>query len=224
MGEKIRIEGRRKQIIVLVLWGILLVGFGLTRLILLMELPAGYHIDEAGMAYDAWCLAQYGVDRYLKSWPAYLTNFGGGQSSLYAFLCAFLFKIFGWHTFLVRVPAVLFSMLNVIFGFKIARKIYSRDSYLPYAVGALLVICPYFILAGRFGLDCNLMLGMSTVFLYFFLKALENGMYKSYLVAGIMGGLVLYTYALTYIILPLFLVMSLLYCVRVKKWNGKNGL
>lgn len=216
------INSKRKKIIAIGLWGVLLIGFGMTRLFHLMEQPAGYHIDEAGMAYDAWCLSQYGVDRYLKSWPVYLTNFGGGQSSMYAFLCALLFKIFGWHPFLIRVPGVLFSLLNLIFGVKTAQKIYSGDSYLPYAVGGLLVICPYFILASRFGLDCNLMLGMSTVFLYFFIRALEKGTYLSYVTAGIMGGLLLYSYILTYIVLPIFLVLSLFYCVRTRKMEWKK--
>lgn len=128
MKERDEEKNRKRQIISLVLWSILLVGFGLTRLIHLMELPAEYHIDEAGMAYDAWCLSQYGVDRYLKSWPVYLINFGGGQSSLYAFLCAFLFKIFGWHTFLIRMPAVLFSLLTLIFGVKLHRKSTQRTA------------------------------------------------------------------------------------------------
>ncbi|MCM1541728.1 MAG: glycosyltransferase family 39 protein [Blautia sp.] len=215
-------ESRKKKITAIVLWGGLLAAFGVTRLLYLMELPAGYHIDEAGMAYDAWCLAQYGVDRYLKSWPVYLINFGGGQNALYTFLCAFLFKIFGWNPFLIRVPAVLFSLLTLIFGVKIACEIYSKDSYLPYAAGALIVICPCFILSGRFGLESYLMLGMSTVFLYFFLKALENGKYVNYILAGITGGLVLYTYALTYIILPLFLLLSLFYCIRVRKLEWKK--
>lgn len=217
-------ESRRKQITTIVMWSVILTLFGITRLLYLTDLPAGYHIDEAGMAYDAWSLAQYGVDRYLKPWPVYLVNFGGGQNALYTFLCAFLFKIFGWHTILIRVPAVLFSMLTVIFGVKIARKIYSKDSYLPYAAGALAVICPYFILAGRLGLESNLMLGMSTVFLYFFLDAMENGKYKSYVLAGVMGGLVLYTYALSYVILPLFLLLSLLYCAWVRRLEWKKWL
>lgn len=215
-------ENSRKRMTAAVLWGGLLVGFGLTRMICLMELPAGYHVDEAGMAYDAWCLSQYGVDRYLKSWPVYLTNFGSGQSSLYAFLCALLFKVFGWHRIIIRIPAVLFSLLTLVFGVKTAQKVYGQNSYFPYAAGALLVICPYFILAGRFGLDCNLMLGMSTVFLYFLIDALEKGTCKSYMAAGITGGLVLYTYALTYIILPLFLVLSLVYCIVTGKFTWKK--
>ncbi len=55
--EEEMVCSKKKHIISMMLWGALLVGFGLTRLALLMELPAGLHIDEAGMAYDAWCLS-----------------------------------------------------------------------------------------------------------------------------------------------------------------------
>jgi len=195
-----------------------------TRLFRLDTIPSGIHIDEAGMAYDAWCLSQYGVDRYLKSFPVYLNNFGSGQSSLYAFLCAALFKLFGYSIWLVRLPAVIFSFLTCLFGMKITRKLYPDNKYLPLATGALVVICPYFILAGRFGLDCNLMLGMSTVFLYFFLCALQKQETRYYILSGIMGGLVLYTYALSYIILPLFLILCLIYTIWCRRFSFKKWL
>lgn len=196
--------------------------FGFTRLWQLTELPRGLHIDEAGMAYDAWSLSQYGVDRHLKSWPVYLANYGGGQSSLYAFLCALLFKGFGYSIWLVRFPAVVFSLLNLVFGMKLVRKIYPQSEFLPVISGFLLVICPYFIMASRFGLDCNLMLGMSTVFLYCFTAAIESGKIYQYVLAGIAGGILLYTYALVYVILPLFLLLMFLYLLRVKKFSLKG--
>ena len=46
------------------------------------EIPTYIGVDEAGMAYDAFCLAEYGTDRSQNSYPLYLTNFGQGQSSL----------------------------------------------------------------------------------------------------------------------------------------------
>lgn len=67
------------------------------RLYRICEIPRGLHVDEVGMAYDAWSISQFGVDRYLKSFPVYLTNFGGGQSALYCYLTALLFKIGGVH-------------------------------------------------------------------------------------------------------------------------------
>lgn len=199
--------------------GLLFLIFLMTRLWMLTTLPVGLDIDEAGMAYDAWSLAHYGVDRYLKSWPVYLTNFGDGQSVLYCYLCVGLFKLFGYHLFLIRMPAVLFSFLNVLFGILIIRKIYPEKKWLSLFVGALLTVCPYFILASRFGLDCNLMLGMSTIFLYCFISAMESERYVWYIIAGITGGLVLYTYAISYMVLLAFLLLSFIYIIWTRRFS-----
>lgn len=198
--------------------------FLVTRLWRIDMIPFGLHYDEAGMAYDAWCLSQYGVDRYLNSWPLYLTNYGGGQSILYAYLCAALFRIFGYHVLLVRLPAIVFSALAYVFGIKIVEKMYP-GKYIPaIAAGILLTICPALILQGRLGIDCFLMLGASTVFLYLFLCAVETNRIGYYVGAGLAGGLVLYTYALTYFVLPLFLAASLLYVIRVRKFSLRGWL
>ena len=190
-----------------------------TRLWQLTTLPFGMHIDEAGMAYDAWCLAQYGVDRYLKSWPVYLINFGGGQNALYTYLCAGLFKIFGYSMWMVRLPAAFFSFITFIIGMKMTRKLFEEYTFLPFVTGLLIIICPCFIMAGRFGLESNLMLGMSSVFLYQIVLALETQKRRYYILAGISGGLVFYTYALSYIILPLFLILLFIYVIRVREFS-----
>lgn len=195
------------------------VGFGVTRLWQLDRLPFGMHMDEAGMAYDAWCLANYGVDRWLKSWPVYMTNFYSGQSSLYAFLCAGLFRIFGYSIWMVRLPAVFFSLLTLVFGVMLAKQVYPKSVYLPILVGLMVTFCPYFIMSGRLALDCNLMLGMSTVFLYLFVTAVEKGEYWRYGLCGLAGGVLLYTYVLTYIMLPLFLVLALVYVIISKRFS-----
>ncbi len=196
--------------------------FLITRLWQLTTLPYGLHLDEAGMGYSAFCLAEYGVDRYLKSWPIYPNNFWGGQSAMYLYLCTFLFRLFGYHPFLIRIPAVLLSFLNLIFGMKLAHIAFPKNKFIPWLVGILLTVCPYFIMASRFALDCNLMLGMSTVFLYFFTTAIQSGSPRRCLLAGITGGLVLYTYILSYIVLPLFLILALIYVICIKRFSLKN--
>ena len=198
--------------------------FLVTRLWRVTTIPSGLHVDEAGMAYDAWCLANYGVDRYLKSWPVYLINFGGGQSAMYCYLCAGLFKLFGYHVLLIRLPGIFFSFLTFLFGMLLVRKLYPQNKYLSLIAGGLITICPYFIMAGRIGLDCNLMLGMSTVFLYCFICAVENGKYHWYAIAGLTGGLVLYTYAISYLALPLFLLLNLGYLLWVKRFSFTRWL
>lgn len=198
--------------------------FVITRFWRLDTIPTGLHLDEAGMAYDAWCLAEYGVDRYLNPWPLYLTNYGGGQSILYAYLCAGLFELFGYNIWMVRLPIICSSFLTVLFGMKIAKKCFPDHCYLPFLTGLLAVVCPYFIMNSRYGLDCNLMLGMSAVFLYFFFDAASRRGVFSCVMAGIAGGITLYTYALFYVILPVFLLLGLLYCLWVKSFSFKSWL
>lgn len=204
---------------------ILLLGlFVFTRVYRILDLPKGIHIDEAGMAYDAWCLSQFGYDRHFESWPLYLRNFGGGQSSLYAFMTAGLFRLFGYHLFLVRLPGILFSGLTVLFGTLIVRHLKPGEKWLQYFTALLLIICPYFILASRFGLDCNLFLGACTVFLYCLIKAQDSGQYRYYVLAGIAGGITLYTYVISYMVLPVFLVLSFIYALITHKFSFKKWL
>lgn len=192
--------------------------FVVTRFWQLTTIPAGIYADEAATAYSAWSLANYGVDRYLDSWPVYLKNFWGGQSALYPYLCVLLFQFFDYSLWMTRLPSVLFSLLTLIFGMKICRKLYPNHKYLPYLCGLIMVVSPYFIMASRIGLDCNLMLGMSTIFLYFFILAIKNNTNSSYFLAGLTGGLVLYTYALSYLILPLFLLLTLFYLIITRRF------
>lgn len=196
--------------------------FAVTRLWKLSTIPGGMHFDEAATAYSALCLSEYGVDRYLKSWPVYLMNLEGGQSIMYAYLCILLFKVFGYNLWIYRLPAVIFSFLTLIYGMKIMKKVFPELVYAPLIYGSLVVVCPYFIMASRIGLDCNLMLGMSTVFLYYFICALEGNNWRAYLTAGIVGGLVLYTYALSYIVMPVFLAVSFLYVIWIKRLQFRN--
>ena len=99
------------------------------RLYHIETVPYGVHIDEAGMGYDAWCMANYGVDRFQMSYPVYLTNFGGGQSSLYAFLCMLLIKIFGnghVNLLLMRLPGIIISLLAYWAGVYAIREAYGK--------------------------------------------------------------------------------------------------
>lgn len=202
----------------------ILFGFCITRFWRLTTLPAGIHIDEAGTAYNGWCIANYGVDRFLKSWPIYFKNFDGGQSALYTYLCAVCIRLFGFSVWSIRLPAVFSSFLTLIFGMKMTEKVFPSNACIPYVAGGLIVICPYFIMASRFGLDCNLALGFSTLFLYLFICAVENGRTLYYILAGIAGGILLYTYALTYIFVPIFLFFSFFYLLWTKKLNFRNWL
>lgn len=102
------------------------------------------------------------------------------------------------------------------------KKAFPNNVYYTLGAGFLITICPYFIMMSRVGIESHLMLGASTAFLYFFTCALTTGKYKHYIMAGISGGIVLYSYAVSYLMLPLFLLFSLIYVIRIHKFSFKK--
>lgn len=179
--------------------------------------PAGIHVDEAGMAYDAWNLTQFGTDRYGNPYPVYLINFDAGQSALYAYLAAFFMKFFGLTMTAIRLPAVLSSALLVIAGIGIGKELGNRK--LGFMTAVLLVICPYFIMASRWGLDCNLFLGFFSFSLWLLMIAIRKEKWQWFSLSGVLFGITLYTYVMSFMVLPIFLGSVLLYliwCKRVK--------
>lgn len=194
--------------------GILIIGITL-RVYKITTVPLGLHVDEAAMAYDAYSLANYGVDRWLVHNPVYLINFGSGQSAMYAYLCSFFVKLLGNNIISIRLPAIFLGIITICYSFLIGKKFLSKEISL--FISFLIAVCPYFVMQSRWGLDCNLFLGFFTVALYYYLRALEKQTNGAYVLAGFCLGLCLYTYALSYLVLPLFLLFSLTYLLIKKQ-------
>lgn len=202
---------------------ILFIGFLITRLFNLNEVPFGMHVDEVGMAYDAFSLANFGVDRYLNSYPVYLINFGAGQSALYAYMSMVLIKLSGLTIYSIRLPGIILSTLTFFVGYKTVTEILN-SKYYGILFSFLFTILPYFIMQSRFGLDCNLMMGMSSIVIYFVHKMIKEKSKNYYIIAGLFSGLILYTYALSYVVMPIFLLLILIYMIWTKSIQYKYVL
>ena len=207
-------EKRKKWAYPLLLAVIFLLAL-LVRVYRLGELPYGWNVDEAGMAYDIHSLIHYGTDRYYKFNPVYLINFGGGQSVLYGYVCAVFMKLFGLSLTVARIPAVLSGMAVWLFGTLIFREFFSKKFTV---LGSFLIaVLPCFIMQSRLGLDCLLFLGVSTAAIYFLLLAVRKERWQFYGISGIILGVSLYTYALSYLAVPIFLLLMLLYLLYLGK-------
>ena len=185
------------------------------------SIPHSLNVDEAGLWYNVKCLLNYGTDQKGNTWPILFANLWGEQSPAYIYLAFICCKIFGDTLFAIRLPSVINTLIIMIFGEKIVNLIF-KDKRINLLFLILYTITPYFTIISKMALDCNLMLGFSTVFLYFFLKAVESNSTKYFLVSGIICGLTFYTYALSYLMIPLFLIFSLIYLFYFKKITIKN--
>lgn len=153
----------------------------------LTVLPDVLHIDEAALGYNSWCLANYGTDRYLNVLPFYPQNFYGGQSPLYTYLVVLLIKFFGkgnLSVFLVRFPAAFASLLLWITGTRSMSLIFDNKK-ITLAAALFLCFCPYFVMSGRYALDCNLMLCCISCSVLVLLVYLKTGKLHTLLLSGV---------------------------------------
>lgn len=195
--------------------------FLFSRLFHLDLTPAGIHYDEAGMAFDAKTLAAYGRDRHNNRLPFYLPAYGGGQSALYAYSLAFLLEFLPFSMFVMRLPAVIYGSLCFFSSFLLLREVFGDKKWA--LMGPILVtITPYFFASERWALDCNLFLSIATFSLYMYYRAHVKGKHKDYIFAGLALGLTLYTYALSYIVIPFFLLLTVIYLFVIKKLDIKK--
>ena len=189
--------------------------FVLSRILFLDKRPCGVHVDEIAQALDAKYISEYGMDRHLDRMPVYFKNYGGGMNALYTYILAVLLKFLPYSVFTMRLPAVLCGCLCFIYTYRLSAEIFSRKAY--GLLGAILMtIMPYYFASERWSLESNLFLSIVTVAMYYFVCAVKKNRIKDYILAGIWLGVTLYTYAVSYAVLILFLLITFFYLICKK--------
>ncbi len=199
------------------IWGIFVILLFITVIYKFGELPTYIGIDEAGMAYDSMAIADYGVDRYLNSYPLYLTNFGSGQSVLCGYMAALFMKLIGVNAIAYRLPVLIIYLIGTISSYLFVSN--SKDKKTALLFTFMIITCPWNIMNARQALDCNLFGGMLMLNLFLMDRAKKN---YQYILAGISVGITLYTYVLTWITIPIFLAVWIIYMLYIKKINFKQ--
>lgn len=184
------------------------------------EIPLPFNVDEAGAAYDAFCLANYHTDRFLYRFPVYFVNFGGGQNALYTYLLAVLMKLFGYSILIVRLPAILLSLASTLVLFLLTRREHGNTASL--ILLALFCILPFSIMHSRWGLESYLLFPMMIFSLAMVYLAIKKGTVVWWVLSGCVFGLTLYAYTVAYLLLPLFLGLLLLYLLSIRKIDLKK--
>ena len=101
--------------------------------------------------------------------------------------------------------------------YKISGILWEDEFLWRFVTLGILTVCPVFIMLFRIGLDCNLMLGTITIMLYFIMKMTKYPRIKNFVFTGLIIGLTLYTYVLSHFAIPIFLLITCLYLLYLKK-------
>ena len=192
---------------------ILLAGWFL-RLFYIGNIPGNcaLYVDEAFSGYEAWSMLTTGRDIHGYSMPVYLVAWGSGQSVLQAYLIMPFMALFGPTSMAVRLPQAIVGCLSLAAFYLLAKEI--RNQEFALLAAGLLAIMPWQIMMNRWALDCNLLSSFLVFGMLFLVKAEKNS--RCFPVSMLFFGLSLYTYALTWAVMPLIVLGSFFYMLKIR--------
>lgn len=186
-----------------------------------LSYPEGIFADEAIGGYDTWCLANYGVDNHLNSYPVYFRSWGSGQSALYGYFALPLIKLFGLSTPVFRLPMALWSSIALIIFYWSLRRTQKNVPFI-FILVLLFSICPWHIMMSRWALDCNLcpdfvLIGTAFIIVIYYNKLSFGRTLIYFSIALTFFGLAAYSYGISWFMLPIFCALLIVYLYKKKK-------
>ena len=192
----------------------------LSRIVFLADYPGGIGADEAFAGYEAFSIANYGIDSWGYSYPVYFTTWGSGMSALSSYMMAPFIKMFGLSTLTIRLPQMLMGILTVFVLYLLLR--HTSDEKTALLGTFLLAVSPWHIMTSRYGMDANMAPALILLGVYFGVRGFEKGKY--FILSALFWGLSLYTYAAIWIFVPVFLFLTLIYCFCTRKLKFSRWL
>lgn len=196
--------------------------FLVSRILKLEVFPNGLHVDEIAVAVDAKSILLNGVDRNGIHYPSYFYDYGNGQNALYVYVEAFLLKFLPATVFTLRIQAVIWGLAGLLAIFGICYEISDNKGW-ALVGAALATILPMYIMSERWALEAYLFLPTANITMYFIISAIKHGRIRDYILAGVFMGTSLYTYAVSYMVWPIFLVLSAAYLIYLKRLISSNS-
>lgn len=199
---------------------IFVVGF-ITRLVGIVEYPAGLNQDEASAGYEAYSILNYGVDRHGKLFPVHFISWRDGQNVLYSYLMIPFIYLFGLSVLTVRLPMAIVGCISLMLVYKLLNR-YNKKLGL---IGLFFfAICPWHIMKCRWGLEANLFPDMVLIAVYIIIKALHSNKLINFYIGIAFLSLSVYSYGTSYAFLPIFIFILIIYLLKIKKINIYNAL
>ncbi len=164
-------------LVLLLAWALLLLKLG--------DVPPGFQHDQMFNSRDALDVLQGRFQLYFPS------NFGREPLGIYSAALAFLLAG-GRYVWSLRFASVAWGMLGLALSLVMARRYLSRPAALLAVV--LLGTSFWFLFLARLGLEPASLLPFAVAMVYFLARGLERLSFRDLGLAGLCGGLAIYTY------------------------------
>jgi 4-amino-4-deoxy-L-arabinose transferase-like glycosyltransferase len=168
----------------------------------LQEVPPGFFADEASVAYDAKGIETDGRDAHGVFMPVFFQSFGTWRASLFIYVMALAFKVFGAGVVQARLVASTFSLLTAILLALLAWRLF-HSRWLAVATFLVASVTPWLFTTGRFAFEPVSLPTVLAAFLLLWHAADHAGRWYLGLAAGFVLGLTVYAYISAWLFAPL---------------------
>jgi len=154
--------------------------------------PPGLYADEASVGYNAWTIAQFGVDEHGIRFPLFFEAFGEYKNPIYIYALAPLLLFLPLTSAVARFPAALFGLITVLFVTMAAWRL-SHSRLVALLVLALAALTPWLTQESRLGFEVSAVVALLAV--GFWCLADEQHVSPArFAIAGTCFGLAVYGY------------------------------
>jgi 4-amino-4-deoxy-L-arabinose transferase-like glycosyltransferase len=203
----------KKNNYIIIFISIILFAF-LLRIYNLSKNPPGFFCDEAAIGYNAWSILTTGKDEYGIQLPLFFKSFGDYRLPIPIYANIPSVMLFGLQEISIRLTAVIFGIINIIFIILIVKEVLNKSAGL--IAGFLLAITPWHIHMSRWGSEYIYFPSLISIAIYFLLKSIHEQRFL--VLSSFFFALSLYTYYPTLFVTPLFLLFSgIIFIVMVRK-------
>lgn len=201
-------QGRPAAIIVLPLLALLLLAFFL-RVYNLDVAPPGLHFDEGANGTDA-----------LRVWQGVTPLFfpeNNGREPLYIYLASLFVGVLGNNVLALRLPAAFAGTVAVASTFALGRRLLNERAAL---IGAGFVAVTFWTVAlSRISYRANLFLALFPLWLLLFWRCRNRTDLRPYVLAGLLLGVMQYTYIAARFV-PLLMLVLAVDWRRTLRWRS----
>lgn len=172
------------------------------RIFLIDKVPYGFSVDEASSAYDAYSVLLTGKDRHAEILPLLFRSFDDYIPPMLNYGIMVSEFLFGLNIFAARLVPAVFGLLTVVVCFYLVKRLFNERIALIAAL--FLAISPWHLQYSRIDFPAATLPFFFLSGLWLFFLGLEKR--KFLVLSAIPFALTFYTYAISKLFIPLFLV------------------
>jgi 4-amino-4-deoxy-L-arabinose transferase-like glycosyltransferase len=174
----------------------------------LLSFPPGLWYDEGVNAADAVSLIDHD---HVRLW--FNTVFG--RSTLYLYMLAASFKVFGYTLFAIRVVPATAGLAALVLFYFLARRLMGQVPAL--VATALFGVSRWAVVFSRISWEASIQPVIEVATVYFLIRGIDTKSKLSFALAGIAMAAGLYTY-IAFRMVPIFVALLLIY-IAVSQWR-----